>query len=588
MKKEMIKFIIENQLSPFNSSRTILKPAVESVSNAIYKTRDAKSVHNRVLTRLSSEFIFSDTFNLWRVLDASNDFPSILNKQEFFKDILNNVNQNPSESTNTISFNSHFLKKITKTRQRWTPKYDLIVVTEDESTYLQLNELNCNVQLLTSENDVMELEKYDIVQVVDCSDFSVLLERLPQSVFINSLDDAYLERHLEVLSGWQDNIQSLKSHNIPEDINQVIQELEPLLNLIDTHKTKILTREEVENSLEKINDTIEEKIKALTISGINLVKMLSEHKLPPDFQKIVEESIKESNLPVDVFNISIPVTMDEKELDEQIKRQSTNEFTNLAEIIKSKSSELKKINEKLEKLSALLLLYDFIFGVSTTIPKQSEFPYVSDDLRFSDALNLFLDNAKPISFLLDITNRCSILTGANSGGKTTLLEHVLQNISLINLGLPINGKVSMPIFEEVYYFAKNKGSMSKGAFETLLTQMSKIKPGNKTLILADEIEAVTEPGVAGKIICATADFFIKKNCFMILATHLGYEIQKNLPFGARIDGIEAKGLDENFNLIVDHNPVLGRLAHSTPELIVERMANSHDEEYFKHLYNSLK
>ena len=74
----------------------------------------------------------------------------------------------------------------------------------------------------------------------------------------------------------------------------------------------------------------------------------------------------------------------------------------------------------------------------------------------------------------------------------------------------------------------------------------------------------------------------------MIATHLGYEIKDVLPEKARIDGIEAKGLDENFNLIVDHNPVLGRLAHSTPELIVEKMANSNDSEYFKHLNRNLK
>ncbi len=576
----MIRFVIENGLSPFNGSRSILRPIIDSVSSSIYKTRDAKSVHNRVLTKLSSGFAFFDTFNLWRVLDASNSSGSIMQKQEFFRNLINYIRTSGTDSL--------FLKQLRKPKQKWTPKYDLIVVTEDEGTYLQLNELNCNAQLLTSENDVADLEKYDIVQVVDCSDFSVLLERLPQSVFINSIDDAYLERHLELLSGWQDNIDMMKRHNIPLDIKELLLELEPLLNLIDSHKTKILTYEEVENCVERINEFIGDKIKELTISGDSLVKILSEHKLPPEFHRIVEESIKDAGLPSHIFNIAIPVTIDNKELEEQIKRQSTSEFTNLAEIIKSKAFELKKIDEKLKSLSALILIYDFIYGVYKIIPAAAEFPSVSEEMKMQGALNIFLDNAKPISFLLDNTSKCSILTGANSGGKTTLLEHVLQNISLINLGFPINGRVSFPIFEEVYYFAKNKGSMSKGAFETLLTQMSKIRPGNKTLILADEIEAVTEPGVAGKIICATADFFIKKSCFMILATHLGYEIQKNLPHGARIDGIEAKGLDENFNLIVDHNPVLGRLAHSTPELIVERMANSHDEEYFRYLYESLK
>ena len=130
--------------------------------------------------------------------------------------------------------------------------------------------------------------------------------------------------------------------------------------------------------------------------------------------------------------------------------------------------------------------------------------------------------------------------------------------------------------------------MNKGAFENLLEQMSNIIPGNKTLILADEIEAVTEPGVAGKIIAATADFYIKKSCFLVIATHLGQEIQKVLPQFARIDGIESKGLNEKMELIIDHNPVIGRIAHSTPELIVEKLAYSREEDYFKYIHEWLK
>ena len=61
---------------------------------------------------------------------------------------------------------------------------------------------------------------------------------------------------------------------------------------------------------------------------------------------------------------------------------------------------------------------------------------------------------------------------------------------------------------------------------------------------------------------------------MVIATHIGREIKEHLPNGARIDGIEAKGLDENYELIVNHNPILGKLAHSTPELIIEKMANT--------------
>ena len=75
---------------------------------------------------------------------------------------------------------------------------------------------------------------------------------------------------------------------------------------------------------------------------------------------------------------------------------------------------------------------------------------------------------------------------------------------------------------------------------------------------------------------------------MVIATHLGQEIQERLPLGARIDGIEAKGLNEQFELIVDHNPILGRLAHSTPELIIERLASISPTPYFTHIHRYLQ
>jgi len=287
--------------------------------------------------------------------------------------------------------------------------------------------------------------------------------------------------------------------------------------------------------------------------------------------------------------MQIPVTIDYKELEDQIRRQSANEFTDIAEKVKRHAEKLKEVPGILSRLSAELLVEDFCIGAATWITaKEKQYPEKSEDVQMIDSSNMFLQKSQPVSFQLNQINRCSILTGANSGGKTTLLEHLLQTITLLQLGLPISGEVRLPLFSDVYYFAKNKGSASKGAFETLLSQMANIVPGANTLILADEIEAVTEPGVAGKIISATASYFIREKCFMVLATHLGHEIAKTLPTYARIDGIEAKGLDEKFNLIVDHNPVLGRLAHSTPELIVERMANADGGEYFRYLWGKLK
>jgi len=570
MKEEMLNLIFENELSPFNQSKTLLKNSEES----IFKTRDAKSIHSRVLSNISSKFNFEDTSNLWNCFTFTKDYQEIIKRQSFFK--------------NLEKKESSFLKNLTKPRSNWRPRYNIIVVTEDESTFVQLKKLGCTSQLLVSENDITDLERYDIIQVIDCDVFKFLLERMPQTVFIDQIENIYLERYLELLSGWRENFSILKRSETSGEIKNLLEKMESLFNLLDNKEGSIISESEVEKILEEINEKISQKVKELTISGEGLLKILGEGKMPSTISEIVKKAIEESGLSENLFNMKIPVTIDYQELEAQIKRQSANEFTDLAEKVKRKSKELKKIPEILKKLSAMILVEDFCYGISFWIEENKKYPTASENFAFSRASNIFLSNAQPINFKLDKYNKCSILTGANSGGKTTLLEHILQNISLFQLGLPISGEIQFPIFTEIYYFAKNKGSASKGAFETLLTQMSKIRPGTQTLILADEIESVTEPGVAGKIISATADYFIRKNCFMVLATHLGHEIQKTLPPGARIDGIEAKGLDENFNLIVDHNPVLGRLAHSTPELIVEKMANSNESDYFKHLQESLK
>lgn len=570
MKREILEFVRKNGLSPFNKFKTSVKNEGED----IYKTKDAKLIHNKVLNTFSKEFQFTDTSNLFNFFSFSNDLSLINQRRKFFEDIKGEIGNS-------------FLGQIKVPKKWWRPKYGIIVVTEDEKTFTQLQKLGCPVSFLLSETSLSSLEDYDVVQVIDCENFSRALESLPQSVFLDSIDEVYLERFVQDLSGWKENLEVLKELN-DDEVKELVNELSDLMFLMNDDKNDIISMEKVEGELEKINTEISKEIKQLTVSGESLFSMLSQSKIPDELMEIIRKAIGKSVIPNHLFVRKIPVSIDDEELERLIKIQSAKEHTGVAEKIKKNSNLLRKVPEKLQELSDLILLFDFVSGLSKYVVKTHSFPEESDELSMNSSVNLFLDNAQPISFKLDGENRCSILTGANSGGKTTLLEHIIQLISLFQIGLPVSGSIKIPMFSEIYYFAKNKGSMNKGAFETLLTQMSQIKSGEKTLILADEIESVTEPGVAGAIVCASAEYFIKQGCFLVVATHLGKEIKSRLPKNARIDGIEAKGLDENFELIVNHNPVLGRLANSTPELIVEKMANSNKNDYFTHLYEFLK
>lgn len=575
MQKELIKFIVENNLSPFNKNRTEIRNKIES----IFRTKDARAVHTKTIGKIGEGFIFTDTINLINFFSFTEDIEEISRRQEFFRKIGKNLDNS-------------FLKGIKKPERTWKPKYGIVAVTEDEKTLLELKKMDVPVKFISSSEDVEGLDNYDLIQVIDCDESKIALERLNQTIFIKNIDDIYLERYLELASGWKNILDLLEDKETTTEVKDIVNHMKEILKLIDEKELNKITREEVEERLEEINENLSERMKTVSISGKEIFEMMSKGILSEQIANIIEEEIEKSGISEEIFIKAMPVTIDEKELNKILREQDSNEFVKFAERIKARSNELKEIPEKLRQLENFLILLDFYAGVSKFIQDDNFFHENSGDFIIYNSRNLFLDKPQAISFSLDEKNRCSILTGANSGGKTTLLEHIIQLISLFQIGLPVSGNVKIPLFSEIYYFAKNKGSMSKGAFETLLTQMSEIKPknGNKTLILADEIESVTEPGVAGKIICATAEYFIKSGCFLIIATHLGKEIQANLPVGARIDGIEAKGLDENYELIVDHNPVLGKLAHSTPELIIEKMAKTNEtkSDYINYIFSWMK
>jgi len=573
MEKELIHFIKENSLSPFNKSKTDLKINGKN----IFKTNDARAVHRRVLSKISSEFAFHETSNLLNYFQFTESEEEIKKRQKFFKRIRQEQTQNNS-----------FLLNLSFPKREWKPKYDLVVVTENIETFNELKNNNCPVQILLSENDVISLQERDLVQVIDCEEFSRALEGLSQAIFINSLEEAYMERHLEELSAWKKNFELLKNQPLNSEIKRIIDELLSLLEIIEEKNSKKISRIEIEEKIERINKKMSLKLKEMTISGDSLVEILQKGVFPQEIRIMIQNYLKEEQIPFNLVNIGLPVKVDEEELEKIIQKQNSEEYLNISRAIKKEANRIIQIPKKLQELKNELILFDFKAGILNFTKKSENFPEICQEFSIKDSENIFLENPQKISFFLNEENRCSILTGANSGGKTTLVEHIIQIISLFQLGFPIKGEIKTPIFTEVYYFAKNKGAMNKGAFENLLEQMSKISPGNKTLILADEIEAVTEPGVAGKIIAATADFYIKKSCFLVIATHLGQEIQKVLPALARIDGIESKGLNEKMNLIIDHNPVIGRIAHSTPELIVEKLAYSRKEDYFKYIHEWLK
>ena len=184
-------------------------------------------------------------------------------------------------------------------------------------------------------------------------------------------------------------------------------------------------------------------------------------------------------------------------------------------------------------------------------------------------------------------DRVSVLTGANSGGKTTLLETLCAVALLASMGLPVPAeKAEVGAFDRVV-FHRRHASFNAGVLEsTLKSVVPPLVADGRTLMLVDEFEAITEPGRAADLLNGLVTLTVDRGALGVYVTHLAADLSP-LPEPARIDGIFAEGLTSDLDLRVDYQPRFGTVGKSTPEFIVSRLvANASDRGVragFEHL-----
>jgi len=168
-------------------------------------------------------------------------------------------------------------------------------------------------------------------------------------------------------------------------------------------------------------------------------------------------------------------------------------------------------------------------------------------------------------------DRVTVLTGANSGGKTTLLETLCQIVLLAHMGLPVPAsEAHLGRFDSVV-FHRRHASFNAGVLEsTLRTVVPPLTESGRTLMLVDEFEAITEPGSAANLLHGLVGLSVETGALGVFVTHLAEDLEP-LPGKARTDGIFARGLDDDLSLDVDYQPRFGTVGRSTPEFIVSRL-----------------
>jgi dsDNA-specific endonuclease/ATPase MutS2 len=196
----------------------------------------------------------------------------------------------------------------------------------------------------------------------------------------------------------------------------------------------------------------------------------------------------------------------------------------------------------------------------------------------SPLLDVDFEAVEPVDYGVE---GVALLSGVNSGGKTSTLDLVGLVVVLGQMGLPVPAEsVRLERFEALHYQAKTQGTLDAGAFESTLREFGSLVAGERTrLVLVDELESITEPGASAVIIAGILEALTESDSTAVFVSHLAGEIREAAAVDVTVDGIEALGLEDG-ELQVNRSPVKDHLARSTPELIVEKLAEEGTDDVF--------
>ena len=256
------------------------------------------------------------------------------------------------------------------------------------------------------------------------------------------------------------------------------------------------------------------------------------------------------------------------ELDRQALRSFEQELRSRREGrgLKARRENARGLQDKRDEAAALvhaLMEFDYAYALGQfALAENLTFPEIAEEpcLSFEEGRHLFLDRPDPVSYSLgekEHPEKVALLSGVNSGGKTTLLDLIAQIVILAHMGLPVPARACrLSLFEEFYYFSKSRGTLSAGAFETAMKKFAVVENEKRKLVLADELEAITEPGASARIIACMLDELNRRGCVAVFVSHLAEDVRRYVETPVRVDGIEAEGLDENNNLLRLQKPAL--------------------------------
>ena len=404
-------------------------------------------------------------------------------------------------------------------------KYRTNLTTEAVNLYnadikLPIEHFEDMTQSILDAGKHLKLSGDEILDIADILKFSRLTKSLIEK---NSENIYYLSEkvsHIEVFKELEEKIfntfdseRKIKK-NATAQLRRLYNSLEDIKANIKSAVIKILATPEITNEL---RDTVYTERDGRTV-----------------FQVKAEAKNKIEGIVHDVSASGQTFFIEPKELIELHNREREIEILINSEnerILRDFSEEIGKNHRQILENQNILAETDFIFAKAkyahkhnSTPAELSENPVMELIEMKNPVLSEVCGNVIPNDFTLSDKNKCTIITGSNTGGKTVILKTIGLFVLMARAGLhlPCMRAVIYP-FKKVYADIGD----SQNIIQNLSTFSSHIKnliemtenADKDTLILVDEICSGTDPSEGSAIAKAILKNIVKKDACAVVTTH---------------------------------------------------------------------
>ncbi|WP_295722182.1 endonuclease MutS2 [uncultured Methanobrevibacter sp.] len=608
--QEELNRIVENmELEKISSIEGISQRKAVEILNQLLgnpkqdflKSERAFQLYTEIIEKILSYANTDYSKNRILLLSPVKDKQKIENHIDFVMKAKEKVSNLPIKELKELMKNIH---EPIEVKANYDPSKVIIVENEEDNSYLTELGLNKYYTILTASDSLRlaeEIRSYELIFYVysegfldfgDLNNLIMLNKDSPKEEIVPEIILNYFNANRELFNEVCKIRKILNLKTKLDDINPILDDI----NILENENIDI---EEIVDEVKSWSDErLKNEIKNIDLEGDEVLDLLNQEmpsKLEDIFNEILSKSsemiYEKTSINFDPFLKKYPLEIDEEEIQRVKNEIESKRENNLYDMKIEAAKHLSLIKKEVEDEVLDIIKFDLEFALgSFAYEYDLHAPILSDEIKLKGIIHLNLalnhdDKIQKVDYELTKDENVALLTGANSGGKTTLLETVSQISIMTQMGLPVCGEhVEMIILDELYHFSK-KRSLDAGAFESFLNVfMPIVTTESQKLVLLDELEGITELEAAVKIISSFIEMIEKTNSFGIIVTHMAKELMNYT--NVRVDGIEAKGLDENYELIVDRTPKMHYLARSTPELILKRIYENSDST-LKEVYGEI-